>query len=82
MENEMRLVYNVYTSVAQQLQMAEAKVQDITPVYTVVEPATIPIKASKPSKPMILIGFVFLAGVSSVGWILLGRNLISNLKKK
>ncbi len=50
LENEMNLAYQVYTSVAQQLQIAEAKVQEITPVYTIVEPATIPVKASKPSK--------------------------------
>lgn len=82
LENEMRLAYNVYTSVAQQLQMAEAKVQEITPVYTVVEPATIPIRASKPSKPMILLGIVFLTGVGCVGWILFGRGLLESLKKK
>lgn len=81
LENEMRLAYNVYTSVAQQLQMAEAKVQEITPVYTVVEPATIPIRASKPSKPMILLGIVFLTGVGCVGWILFGRGLVEGLKK-
>lgn len=82
LENEMRLSYNVYTSVAQQLQMAEAKVQEITPVYTVLEPSTIPIKASKPSKPMILIGLVFLTGVACVGWILFGKGWVSNLRKK
>ncbi len=82
LENEMRLAYNVYTSVAQQLQMAEAKVQEITPVYTVVEPATIPIRASKPSKSMILLGIVFLTGVGCVGWILFGRELLECLKKK
>ena len=36
LENEMNLAYQVYTSVAQQLQMAEAKVQELTPVYTIV----------------------------------------------
>lgn len=70
LENEMRLAYNVYTSVAQQLQMAEAKVQEITPVYTVVEPATIPIKASKPSKTMILVSIIFLTGIGCVCKIL------------
>lgn len=82
LENEMRLAYNVYTSVANQLQMAEAKVQEITPVYTVVEPSTIPIRPSKPNRPMILIGLVFLIGISCVGWILVGRNFINNLKDK
>lgn len=81
LENEMNLAFQVYTSVAQQLQMAEAKVQEITPVYTVVEPATIPIRASKPSKAMVLIGFVFLAGAACVGWILFGRGVWESLRK-
>lgn len=38
LENKMNLAYQVYTSVVQQLQMAEAKVQEIAPIYTVVEP--------------------------------------------
>ena len=75
LENEMNLAYQVYTSVAQQLQMAEAKVQEITPVYTVVERATIPIRASKPSKVMILAGIIFITGVVCIGWILFGKNL-------
>lgn len=82
LENEMRLAYQVYTSVAQQLQMAEAKVQEITPVYTIVEPATIPIKASKPHKAFMLLGIVFLVGIGCVGWILLGRGVVNSLKKE
>lgn len=82
LENEMSLAYQVYSSVAQQLQMAEAKVQEITPVYTVVEPATIPIKSSKPNKAIILIAVVFLTGVGCVGWILFGRNLLNSLISK
>ena len=82
LENEMRLAYQVYTSVAQQLQMAEAKVQEITPVYTIIEPATIPIKASKPRKTLMLLGIVFLTGLCCVSWILFGRDFYINLKTK
>ncbi|WP_291530264.1 Wzz/FepE/Etk N-terminal domain-containing protein [Bacteroides sp. UBA939] len=82
LQNEMNLAYNVYTQMAQQLQMAKAKVQEITPVYTVVQPATVPLRPSKPSKVMILIGFVFLAGVGSVGWILFIKDLIKGWKKQ
>ena len=62
--------------------MAKAKVQEITPVYTVVQPATVPLRASKPNKMMILIGFVFLAGVGSVGWILFVRDFILSWRKQ
>jgi uncharacterized protein involved in exopolysaccharide biosynthesis len=72
----------VYTQVSQQLQMARAKVQEITPVYTVVQPATVPLKPAKPNKLMILIGFMFLAGVGSVGWILFVKDLLKGWKKQ
>lgn len=82
LQNEMNLAYGVYNQMAQQRQMARAKVQEITPVYTVVQPATVPLKAAKPNKIMILIGFVFLAGVGSVGWILFVKDLLNGWKKQ
>ncbi|NDV83369.1 Wzz/FepE/Etk N-terminal domain-containing protein [Bacteroides sp. 51] len=82
LQNEMALAYNVYNQVAQQLQMAKVKVQEITPVYTVVQPATVPLRPAKPNKIMILIGFVFLAGVASVGWILFVKDLVKGWKKE
>lgn len=77
LQNEMNLAYNLYNQMAQQLQVARAKVQERTPVYTVVQPATVPLKPSKPNKVMILIGFVFLAAVAAIGWILFGRDFIT-----
>ncbi len=82
LQNEMNLAYGVYNQVAQQQQMARAKVQEITPVYTVVQPATVPLRAAKPRKALILIGFVFLAGVGTVGWILFIKDFIHNWQKQ
>lgn len=82
LQNEMNLRYSVYNQVAQQLQMAKAKVQAITPVFTVVQPATVPLKAAKPKKAMVLIGFIFLAGVGSVAWVLFGREMVYKLRSE
>ncbi|MDL2213072.1 chain-length determining protein [Bacteroides sp. OttesenSCG-928-D19] len=82
LRNEANLAYNLYNQVAQQLQMARAKVQEITPVYTVVQPATVPLRPAKPRKVLILIGFVFMAGVASVGWILFVRDFIKDWRNK
>ena len=81
LQNEMTLAYGVYNQLAQQLQMAKAKVQEITPVYTVVQPAVVPLRPIKPNKIMILFGFLFLAAAGSYLWILYGRDLLKNLKK-
>ncbi len=82
LQNEMNLYYNLYNQTAQQLQVAKAKVQESTPVYAVVQPATVPIQASKPSKPMILMGFVFLAAVAASGWVLFGRETLRQLRQR
>lgn len=80
LENEATLAFNLYNQTAQQLQLAKAKVQEITPVYTTVTPATVPLRASSPKKMMILVGFIFLAVVASSAWILLAQPLL-NAKK-
>ena len=64
------------------MQQAQAKVQEATPVYAVLSPATVPIKATKPSKVMILIGFIFLAFVASSAWILFISPKMDDFKKK
>lgn len=81
LQNEMNLAYNLYNQTAQQLQLAKAKVQESTPVYVVVQPATVPLKASKPSKMVTLIGFIFIAGVLSAGWVLFGETAVDLFKK-
>lgn len=75
MQNEVSLAFGVYNTLAQKLEQDKLKVQEQTPVYTVIEPATVPIKASSPKKMMILIGFVFLAVCGGCGWILFVRDL-------
>lgn len=78
--NEAQLAFSLFNQTSQQLQMAKAKVQETTPVYATVEPATVPIKPSKPSKPMILIGFVFLGAVIACAKILFS-DTINSVKK-
>ena len=82
LENEATLAFNLYNQTSQQLQAAKAKVQENTPVYAIVTPATVPIKPAAPRKAMILIGFVFLAFVMSSAWILFGKPMLEEIKQK
>lgn len=69
LKNEMTLTFNVYNTLAQKLEQDKLRVQEETPVYTVIQPATVPLKASSPQKPLILVGFVFLAVFGAVGYL-------------
>lgn len=80
LQNETSLAFTVYNQLSQQLQLAKAKVQEVTPVYTVIQPSSVPLKASEPNKPVILLGFLFLAFVCSTGWILLGKDILNKIK--
>ena len=82
LQNEMSLAYSLYNQTAQQLQLARAKVQESTPVYAVVQPATVPLKPSKPSKVLVLVGCVFLAGAAAAVWLLFGKEFVGALRKK
>ena len=82
LQNEVSLAYQNYSQMAQQLQLAKAKVQEITPVYTVVQPASVPLRPTKPNKIMVLVGFVFLAFAACAGWILFGREYLGQLKQQ
>lgn len=50
LQNDMSLAYQVYSQVANQLQVARAKVQEEKPVFAVVEPAVVPLEPSGPVK--------------------------------
>ena len=80
LQNEANVAFGVYNQMAQQLQMAKMKVQDTTPVYTIIQPAVVPLGAASPKKMLILIGFGFLAFVGACGWILVKDSSIFSNK--
>lgn len=70
LQNDMNLAYQVYSQVAQQLQVARAKIQEEKPVFAVVEPATVPLEPSGTSRKIILIGIVLFSICSTSLWYL------------
>lgn len=74
LQNDMSLAYQVYSQVAQQLQVARAKVQEEKPVFAVVEPAVVPRSSSGTSGKVIVLGWIFLAVAGVAAWELLGKD--------
>lgn len=81
LQNDMSLAYQVYSQVAQQLQVARAKVQEEKPVFAVVEPAVVPLNPSGTSRKVIVLGFIFLAVAFTGAWELLGKKYWQLLKE-
>lgn len=81
LQNDMNLAYQVYSQVAQQLQVARAKVQEEKPVFAVVEPAVVPLYPSGTSRKVIVVGFIFLAVALTGAWQLWGKPYWLQLKE-
>ena len=60
LENDMQLKFNIYQQVVEQRQLAQAKVQERTPAFTIVQRATVPIKHSSRPKIVTLAIWMFL----------------------
>ena len=77
LENEMQLQYRAYSQVATQLQMAEAKVQEDTPAFTLLQPATVPIKKVGPKRFLICLVILLLSFIATTIYIL---NIEENMR--
>lgn len=80
LQNDMNLAFQVYSQVAQQLELARAKIQEAKPVFAIVEPATIPLLPSGTSRKVIILEFIFLAVCITGGWKLIGQSYWKKLK--
>lgn len=82
LQSEMNLAYSTYNQMKLQVQSAEARVEKVTPVYSVIQPVTVPLTPSKPNKVLILAGCILLSGAGSIGWVLFVKDFIREIKKK
>lgn len=82
LQNDMNLAYQVYSQVAQQLQVARAKMQEEKPIFAVVEPAVVPLQPSGTSRKTIILGVIFIIVIGTGVWELLGKKYWEDFKKK
>lgn len=81
LSNEQELTFNVYNQIAQQLEMARAKVSESIPVCVMMQPAIIPVKASSPKKIIMGLLFVFLAFFGTAAWCVVQESIINSNKQ-
>lgn len=75
LENEMQLKYNTYSTLCTQLQAAKAKVQERTPVFTVIKGAAVPVKPAGPKRMIFVLGMMFLSCIGISLWLCRGQLL-------
>jgi len=81
LRSQYNLIYSVYSELAKQLEQAKIQVKQDTPVFTIIEPISVPTKKTKPNRPMILLIWLFLGGVLGTA-VVFGREFTSSIKNK
>lgn len=79
LQNEVSLTYSVYNQMAQQMQLNRIKVQDYTPVFTIIQPPIESPNPNKPKKKIIIMALSFLGLVIASGWIF-SRDILYNIR--
>lgn len=70
LENDMQLKFNTYTTLNNQLQAANAKVQERTPAFTVLEGAAVPVKPAGPKRMLFVAAMLILAIIFTTTYII------------
>jgi len=80
LEAEYNFAFNVYSELAKQLEQSKLQVSQDTPVFSVIQPVTIPIEKSSPNRPLIVLIFAILGLIVSFGYVF-GREYFHLLKE-
>jgi len=79
LENEMQLLYNNYNAISTQLLAAKVRVQEVTPAFTTLESATVPLFPAGPNRSRLVVLFTIAALFFTTIWILFDEDEIRPL---
>ena len=79
-ESEVNISASIVQQLASQVEQAKLQVNKDTPVFTTIQPVTIPFERSAPKRSLIVIVFGFLGIVVSVGYVLVKEPLNEIIK--
>jgi uncharacterized protein involved in exopolysaccharide biosynthesis len=71
LRNEYDIAYSIYRELATQREQAKIAVKENQTILTLVNPPVVPLVKSAPRRSIIIVGFLFLGVVVSVGWVLI-----------
>ena len=81
LQSEYDLAYGVYSELAKQLETQQLKVKEDTPIFTILQPVFVPLEKTAPKRSLILIIYIFLGFVLSIGY-LLAKEPVQNIIKE
>lgn len=81
LQSEYQIALGVVTELAKQLESAKLQVKNDTPIFSIIEPISVPTESFKPKRKQILVIWIFLGGIVGIGWVF-GKHFLVDLKKR
>ncbi|TKG91905.1 exopolysaccharide biosynthesis protein [Puteibacter caeruleilacunae] len=81
LQADYNLTYGVYSELAKQVESQKLQVKEDTPIFTVLKPVSVPIKKSKPNRPLIIIIWIMIGGMVGIG-LVFAKELFSTLRQR
>ena len=81
LESEYNFAFNIYTELAKQLEQAKLQVSQDTPIFSVIQPVSVPIEKSAPKRPLIVLIFAFIGMILSLGFVF-GKQYFDSFKEQ
>lgn len=80
LQDEANLANQIYSQMAQQRELAKAKIQEMKPVYAVVQPATVPLRPSN-SRARVCMIFFFAGFFLACLWVAVGEDMVKKFRR-
>ncbi|MCD8411710.1 Wzz/FepE/Etk N-terminal domain-containing protein [Tenacibaculum finnmarkense] len=81
LQSEYNLAATIYYELAKQLETQKIKLKENTPVFTVLEPVSVPVIKSKPKRGLIFTIWLLLGVITGMGFVF-GKDWLKKLKDK
>lgn len=81
LQSEYQISQSVYNELAKQLENSRIQVKEEMPVFSIIEPISIPTESFTPKRKQILLIWIFLGGIVGIGWVF-GKHFLVDIRKR
>lgn len=81
LESDVALAAQVYIQLKQKKELAKAKIQEVKPAFVVIDPVSVPLKATGIGRLFTILLSFIMGGILASMWILVGREIWERLKR-
>lgn len=69
LQTDFNLAFSIYSELAKQLETKQIKIKEEQPIFTVIEPVSVPNQHSKPKRTIVIAIWTFLGIILSIGFV-------------